>query len=646
MKNILIILCSVTWLFGCPNYLDVVPERDIETIESIFELRANADQWLEGVYAGVMGQVTNIDRNPAFFGADETIMCDVFRGSGYNGIFIAEGLQMSQEPYGNLWDDNLNDRNSVNVCSHYESIRSANVFLEHIDGVYNMEDREKREWKAEMLALKAFLYFDLVRHYGPIALVPENIPVETSVPDMAVDRVHVDTCFKEIVRLLDEAEPNLLLKSEKSSMRYAYFTKEAALALKAKVLLYAASPLFNGNEYYAHFKGKNGEPLFSSEYDPEKWRLAAEAADRAVEVCKAGQHKLYDGTASEGSVLLNTMYDLSYSVLSQFDNPEVILEWKDVINNYYCLVLPYLSSSDSHYNQRAKGGVCPTIKMVEMYYTENGLPIDADNTWNYSGRYRMAQESNPRYNNVVPLKTDVLQLHLRREPRFYASIAADRTIWQRGPRGAYTQNDLLVEAYKGERFGTTLDVVSSREYQNITGYWLKKNLYPEQETKYYSAGSNKTIPLIRMAELYLMQAEAWNEYEGPSQKVYDALDVVRERAGIPDVVTAWKSYSKDPGRVDSKEGMRGIIRQETNIELAFEGQRFWNLRRWKIAHEALNEKQYGWNILGEDARSFYNNFNGPVVVWSRGKFTVPRDYLFPIKAEEVLISGVIQNPGW
>ncbi len=149
-----------------------------------------------------------------------------------------------------------------------------------------------------------------------------------------------------------------------------------------------------------------------------------------------------------------------------------------------------------------------------------------------------------------------------------------------------------------------------------------------------------------MAELYLMQAEAWNEYEGPSQKVYDAINVVRERAGIPDVVTAWKSYSKDPGRVDSKEGMRDIIRRETNIELAFEGQRFWNLRRWKIAHEVLNEKQYGWNILGEDAQSFYNNFNGPVEVWSRGKFTALRDYLFPIKAEEVLISGVVQNPGW
>ncbi|WP_231932344.1 MULTISPECIES: RagB/SusD family nutrient uptake outer membrane protein [Butyricimonas] len=418
MKHILLILCSVTWLFGCSNYLDVVPERDIETIESIFELRANADTWLEGVYAGVMKQVAHFERNPAFFGADETIMCDVFRNekdgdrSAYNGLFIAEGLQMSQEPYGNLWDDNLNSTNAIALCSHYESIRNVNVFLEHIDGVYNMEEREKREWKAEMLALKAFLYFDLVRHYGPIALVPKNISVETSVPDMAVDRVHVDTCFREIVRLLDEAEPNLLLKSEKSSVRYAYFTKEAALVLKAKVLLYAASPLFNGNEYYANFKGKNGEPLFSSEYDPEKWRLAAEAADRAVEVCEAGQHKLYDGTASEGSVLLNTMYDLSHSVLSQFDNPEMILEWKEVVRNsdwyYHYLVLPRLSSSDQHYNQRAKGGICPTIKMVEMYYTENGLPIDVDNTWNYSGRYQMAQESSPRYTNVVPLKTDVL----------------------------------------------------------------------------------------------------------------------------------------------------------------------------------------------------------------------------------------------
>ena len=92
--------------------------------------------------------------------------------------------------------------------------------------------------------------------------------------------------------------------------------------------------------------------------------------------------------------------------------------------------------------------------------------------------------------------------------------------------------------------------------------------------------------------------------------------------------------------------MREIIRQEINIELAFEGQRYWNLRRWKIAELELNAKQYGWNILGESARTFYNNFEGPIVIWSKSKFTAPRNYLTPIKAEEILISSMVQNPGW
>ena len=124
------------------------------------------------------------------------------------------------------------------------------------------------------------------------------------------------------------------------------------------------------------------------------------------------------------------------------------------------------------------------------------------------------------------------------------------------------------------------------------------------------------------------------------------MNKVRERAGIDDVVTAWKSYSNQPGKVDTKEGMREIIRQEINIELAFEGQRYWNLRRWKIAELELNAKQYGWNILGESARTFYNNFEGPIVIWSKSKFTAPRNYLTPIKAEEILISSMVQNPGW
>ena len=153
---------------------------------------------------------------------------------------------------------------------------------------------------------------------------------------------------------------------------------------------------------------------------------------------------------------------------------------------------------------------------------------------------------------------------------------------------------------------------------------------------------------MRLAELYLMKAEAWNEYlDAPDEThVYAPLNEVRRRAGILDVVTAWTNYSKTPDKVTTKAGMREIIRQEWNIEFAFEGRRFWNLRRWLTASDELNVPQYGWNILGQNARQFYNNFEGPVVVWNNRGFVAPRDYLFPILAEEILISGCRQNPGW
>ena len=92
--------------------------------------------------------------------------------------------------------------------------------------------------------------------------------------------------------------------------------------------------------------------------------------------------------------------------------------------------------------------------------------------------------------------------------------------------------------------------------------------------------------------------------------------------------------------------MQEIIRREWNIEFAFEGRRFWNLRRWLLAGEELNTKLYGWNILGTTAQQFYNNYEGPVVVWSKRQFLSPRDYLFPIRSEEVMVAGCVQNPNW
>ena len=209
-----------------------------------------------------------------------------------------------------------------------------------------------------------------------------------------------------------------------------------------------------------------------------------------------------------------------------------------------------------------------------------------------------------------------------------------------------------VEAYQGETFGLKERRVNYDPNipQNLSGYWVKKwsassaELYNYQNS--YQALGEDPFPVIRMTELYLIAAEALNEYlDAPNQKVYDYLNVVRQRAGIPNVEESW-AMARDKNKVTTKAGMRDIIRQEWNIEFMFEGHRFWNVRRWKIAHVELNESLRGWNVVGDDYNTFYNNGRGPVIVQSSNRFVAPRDYFFPLNSEEIQISGCVQNLGW
>lgn len=638
-KYLLSILCGILLLPGC-NYLDMVPEKDIETVESLFEQRTKVELWWKGLYAELNNIFADFRVNTAYLGADEFVTCQALHSSTlYNldGLKIADGLQMSQNPYGSIW------------YRMYVVIRNCNIFLENVDHTYNMSEEDRNWWKADVKAVKAYVYFELVRRYGPICLVPQNMPVDQPVKDYQLPRQHVDTCFKEIINLLEESMEYVPKHSQRISNYGHTFSLEAVYALKAKVLLYAASPLFNGNAFYSDFKNKNGELLFNSTYDRNKWLLAAEAADKAAEMCEDGGRALVSGATGKKTDLLNKMADIENTSFSRFNNSEYLLEWK-YPSTFYQFILPRLVGDDDNFDSQALGCLSPSMKMVEMYYTANGLPIDADITWNYSNRYKLASESSPVYEGVIPMNIDVVNLHLRREPRFYACIAGDRMYWQRGTNTADKDYNFLVKAHKGEEpWGTQYDFIVSNSWQNINGYWLKKHLFSWFNTLGYANNlqGNETAAIIRLAEVYLMQAEAWNEYlDQPDSRVYDPLDKVRERAGVLPVREAWGSYSNNPVKVTTKVGMRDIIHQEYGIEFAFEGHRYWDIRRWLTAHQTMNEKQYGWNVIGTTDQAFYNYETGPVVVYSSNKFIAPRDYLDPFDAEEILISGMVQNPGW
>ena len=149
-------------------------------------------------------------------------------------------------------------------------------------------------------------------------------------------------------------------------------------------------------------------------------------------------------------------------------------------------------------------------------------------------------------------------------------------------------------------------------------------------------------PILRLSDLYLMYAEALNEVEGPTPTVLDYVDRIRERAGLQGVADSWTTYSSSPSKYTSKQGMRDIIQQERLIEFAFEGKRFWDLRRWKRAVDEFNKDITGWNYLGDEESEYYQ-----IRTLNQQRFVAPRDYLWPLSENTLLQNpNLIQNPGW
>ena len=639
-------------LSACGDWLDVVPESDIATIDTDFETYADAYAWLKSCYVFLQGPANRMN-NVAFWGSDEMVADNYFRNTLASfdpaGMNILEGRQTVLAPYDDFWFNKYAwEGGKTARDDYYTAIVMCNHVITRIDKVYNLSDNDKKEWKAEVKALKAYFYFELVRRYGPVIIVPEDVNPNADVETLKYPRLHVDTCFNYIVRLCDEAAPDLPSASRKKSERRGYFNREAAMALKARALCYQASDLFNGNPDYANFVNKNGEPLFSSSKDPEKWKRAADAAIEVIAYATENGISLTQGKVGN-TPLQSTMLDIEESVQSfSWMNDEALwmVRLQTYMNGPFTYTMPNFDDGSLH----TLMGACyvPTMKMVEMFYTENGLPIDQDLRWVGAGNpYALSEETDPKYTDVVALNEPVVNLHRRREPRFYADIAADRCYWR---LGTSTSQVYKVEAYQDEKFGLQEERLNSLQPQNITGYFLKKwcsskGTLQAHQSSLTSLGESPAI-MFRLAEMYLIAAEALNEYKAaPDDEVYRYLNVVRERAGIPDVEEAWKN-ARDPNKVNTQEGMRDIIRQEWNIEFAFEGYRYWNVRRWKIANTEFNESVYGWNVLGSDANSFYNNGLGPVVVYTGNTFVAPRDYLYPIRSEEVQRSGCVQNPGW
>ncbi|MDR2681239.1 MAG: RagB/SusD family nutrient uptake outer membrane protein [Tannerella sp.] len=672
MKSIFktIFLTAGLFCVSCTDYLDVVPDNTMK-VEDVFSTRKNAVEALANVYSFL----PHVDATHA----TTWMLGDEYIGSsalGYDNnverlrsIRIMRGLQVS----GN--DVILGQWSGTGGAKPlYQGINQANIFLANIENVPDMDEVTIKDWKAQVKFLKAYFHFLLVQSYGPI-VISDNVisPKETSEELLFPKRRKIDECFDYIIKLIDEAMPDLKLITSETDL--GQINQPIAAAIKARILVARARPFFNGNrDVFGDFYDFDKQHYFPQDEKKEKWQDAIKAINEAIEICTKGGFGIYKYPVTKNipkydwedmavaPERMQTLYDLRYTPVDAWNN-EVIwgysnfeqFTWADNYERWLDIQTastPKLPNKPIYSGEgefEAKGNVfgsgnwlAASYRMAERFYTKNGLPIEDDRNFDYSNRYDIVTTpavTDPAYADIAGIMQpgiETVKLHLGREPRFYTSLAVSGSYF-RAQR--YRINVLMFSGQDGGRgTGQRPD-----ECFYITGIGVQKFTHPQSSGGWSFRTVYFPYPIIRMADLYLMKAEALNEFSGPSQEVYDALNVVRRRAGIPDVEKVWSdpSLTRRVNRHTDQRTLREIILQERAVELAFEGSHYWDMVGYKMAVSEFSRPIMGWNDKGTNARTFFN-----LETKQSRKFTAT-NYLWPIDLNEINInSNLKQNPGW
>ncbi len=626
-----------TGMIGCNKFLNIVPDN-VATLDHAFHLRNEAEKYLFTCYSFLpkdgseLYNIGMMDGDEVWLPYKKAITSYAFR--------ISRGDQRVDNSLMDSWLGNYQGGGPGDNYGLFKGIRVCNTFLANIYEVPDITSRERRRWIGEVQFLKAYYNFLLLRMYGPIPIVDKNLPVDASQSEVEVKRQPFDSCVHYIVNLIDTAATKLPDIISSKVDEEGRITRPAALGIKARVLLMAASPLFNGNSDYADFVGKDGTHLFNTTYDQNKWKKAAGAALEAIKAAESEGHHLYRFKLSPFDLTDTTITKLSIrQAICERWNPEII--WGNPNSTTADLqerCMPPLTGSESNDPDFANMIMSAPLKIAKEFYTKNGVPIEEDKDLDFSDLDALRTATHEERFNVKEGFTTA-RINFDRGSRFYADLAFDGSTWYKYDSPSQSdENTYYVEGKYGENAGAR-----HAFFYNVTGYYIKKLVDWNQSTS-ESSVSYKAYPwpILSLDDEYLMYAEALNEAEGPSQKVYQYLDSVRARAGLDGVVKSWEDHSTNPSKPTTKDGLREIIHQERLIEMAFTGHRFWDLRRWKDAVERFNEPITGWNIYGREKESYYN-----ITTVYQQPFVAPRDYLWPIPQSEIIKNpNLVQNPGW
>ena len=555
------------------------------TIDSVFSYRKYAEQHLAEVYHSLPDFLSMDGRFGWNILESLTDLCDC--NSNANHYYTGQISSSSSTPY------NLKDIGGVKVSSPMSGIRQAYIYLENVDRVPDMTENEKLIRKAEAKMTIAYHYADMLRYFGGMPWIDHAYSANE---EMKFTRMTVEEHVNRIVELCDEA--SVILPWNVSTDDEGRMTAAGALALKNRVLHFAASPLFNSPQPFMSGAASDALCTWYGNYDIQRWQKALNAG-----------LKFLEANQNNGN----------YYSLVDTENPR-----KDFFSGYYdrcsreALIVSHRYNKLDNIWRRCLcqirwGNVIPTTVYADMFEMSNGESFN----WN-----NPEHAANPYFKNGK----------LVRDPRLY------ETLWVNGDK--FRNRTFNVYA-GGQETWEGANNVTSIGTSSYNGYGLRKFSLDQDKELF---GHYYQCPLLRLSEIYLNIAEAMNELGIANQKdkfgrnAYDYINLVRNRVDMPDL---------NPIKYPEGDDLLEAILHERAVEFGFEEVRYFDIMRLKRG-DLLKKNYYRLKSYKETDGKFRYNQAKEVVrerVWVN-RWT-DRYYLLPIPLEEINKKyGLIQNPGW
>ena len=578
IKQYLLAASMCVGLTACSDFFEPIPGVQFG-LDETFASKQRTEEYLNNVYSYVR-EVT-----------------DAIHPNTYGGIFTEaslDGANRWNKTYAEWTNGSFNSASaqaSEYFSKYYQAIAKASTFIQNVDKCTEAAASTRGKWKSEARALRAYYYFELLRLYGPIPLIGEDpIPLDASLEELIKERNSVDECVNFIATELQSAidSGDLLQRAGKANL--GRMDVATCMALKAKLYLYWASPLFNGNTDQASVKNKDGKQLFPQTEDNSKWTQARDAYERFMTFATGQGYKLTE-VYTNGKLdpyascrAAGEFFTTTWEAVDEL----IFVKLRDLYDYTYWVCPKFTDFQDT--DVTGGGGYYTTQETVDLFFTKDGLTIEEDPGYDKfegipgannftSGRYY--DPNNPSRLYFDADKSKVLKQWKDREPRFYANIRF---------HGEYCSFDDTKRTHNFLNEGK--DGKPSHD-SPIAGYQINKALTPS--TRHGVAYPYKPGIIVRLAEKYLSYAEALNEYDPGNADIEKYMKLIRERAGLPALQSGL-----------SQDAMRDAIHHERRVEFAFEGgMRYMDIRRWKEAEKVFETPISGMNTDGKTNTEYF-----------------------------------------